>query len=62
MSTETEATMGEIAYNAYRDHTGGISLATGVQIPEWRFLPKDIKAAWEAAGGAAASQGRANAK
>lgn len=45
-------TYGQIAYEAYRAHTGGVSLATGAPIPEWGALPEPIKAAWEAAGAA----------
>ncbi len=41
-----------IAYEAYRNHTGGISLATGVKIPEWADLRPDIKAAWMASANA----------
>lgn len=37
-----------IAYEAYREHTGGKSLATGADIPEWDMLPADIQAAWHA--------------
>lgn len=43
-------TYGQIGYEAYRAHTGGVSLATGAPIPEWDALPQAIKAAWEAAG------------
>ena len=56
------ATMGEIAYYAYREASDGKSLVSGVQIPEWRYLPDNIRAAWNAAGTAAALQGRADAK
>lgn len=35
-----------IAYEAYRAHTGGISLATGHTIPEWHELREDIQLAW----------------
>ena len=40
--------LAEIAYNGYRDHTGGISLASGQPIPEWSSLRPDIQQAWEA--------------
>ena len=49
-----EITMGEIAYNAYREHTDGKSLVSGEGISFWQSLPDDIRAAWEAAGKAAA--------
>ena len=38
----------EIAYNAYRDHTGGVSLISGAPIPEWESLRSDIQDAWRA--------------
>ena len=41
---------GQIAYEAYRAHTGGVSPATGAPIPQWEQLPAPIQAAWEAAG------------
>lgn len=44
--------LAEIAYNAYRDHTGGISLASGQPIPEWSQLRPDIQEAWEASASA----------
>ena len=44
--------MAQIAYEAYRNHTGGKSLATGQNIPEWPDLAPVIKAAWEAAANA----------
>jgi hypothetical protein len=36
------------AYNGYRNHTGGKSLATGQTIPEWEQLRPDIQEAWRA--------------
>ena len=41
--------MGQRAYEGYRDHTGGVSLATGGPIPAWADLPPAIRAAWGAA-------------
>jgi len=41
--------LAEIAYEAYRDHTGGISLVSKLPIPTWEKLSPEIKAAWEAA-------------
>jgi len=38
-----------IAYEAYRSHTGGVSLATGQTIPEWYELREAIQLAWMAA-------------
>ena len=46
LSTEDR---GQKAYEAYRNHTGGRSLATGQMIPEWRELPETIREAWDAA-------------
>jgi hypothetical protein len=44
---------GRIAYEAYRNHTGGVSLISGKEIPEWDQLPEAIQKAWDAAGLAA---------
>lgn len=41
--------MGQRAYEGYRDHTGGVSLANGGPIPAWADLPPAIRAAWGAA-------------
>ncbi len=38
----------EVAYDAYRAHTGGVSLASGHPIPEWSSLRPDIQEAWVA--------------
>ena len=54
--TESEAS-GRTAYEAYRNHTGGKSLATGDPIPQWDQLPITIQEAWEAAAAAFASVG-----
>ena len=40
---------GQIAYEAYRNHTGGISLITKQSIPQWSELSPLIQTAWEAA-------------
>lgn len=40
--------LARIAYDAYRAHTGGVSLATGQPIPEWPQLRPEIQAAWQA--------------
>lgn len=40
-------TFGQMAYEAYRAHTGGISLASGQPIPNWAALKPAIRAAWE---------------
>ncbi len=41
-----------IAYLSYRQHTGGVSLATGQALPEWHELRPDIQNAWHAAAAA----------
>lgn len=41
--------LGQIAYEAYRSHTGGKSLATGQEIPTWENLAPVIQEAWRAA-------------
>lgn len=46
LSTEDR---GRKAYEAYRNHTGGKSLATGQPIPDWCELPSTIQEAWDAA-------------
>ena len=53
----------EAVYDAYADRAGGKSLISGADLPEWRDLPADIRAAWSAAAGAVVrrcrEQGRA---
>ena len=39
----------EIAYEAYRKHSNGVSLISGATIPEFVRLPDAIKDAWQAA-------------
>lgn len=41
--------LAEAGYESYRANTGGISVATGVQIPEWKMLRPAIQRAWCAA-------------
>jgi hypothetical protein len=41
-----------MAYLSYRQHTGGVSLATGQALPEWHELREDIQNAWNAAAAA----------
>jgi hypothetical protein len=38
---------GKIVYEAYREHTSGVSLVSGEPLPEWNDLPAAIKSAWE---------------
>jgi hypothetical protein len=40
---------GRVAYLAYREAAGGVSLATGDPLPGWPSLPPEIRAAWDAA-------------
>lgn len=49
-------TLGQIGYEGYRNHTGGISLVSQQPIPAWEGLKKDIQDAWEAAAQAIASE------
>jgi len=41
-------TLAQLAYEAYRAHTGGISLASGQPIPAWDALKPEIQEAWKA--------------
>lgn len=50
MGRKIDQEVGQIAYEAYRRHTNGVSLATGDNIPPWDLLPVEIKDAWVAAG------------
>lgn len=45
-------TGGQVAYNAYRNHTGGKSAVTRRDIPPWANLAPAIQAAWEASAAA----------
>jgi hypothetical protein len=48
-----EKSFGNIAYDAYCDHTGGKSLISGAELPLWRELDHGIKEAWDVAAVAA---------
>lgn len=53
MQTQPETTtlnLGQIGYEAYRQHTGGISLATGQQLPTYDELNDQVRGAWNKAG------------
>jgi hypothetical protein len=50
--TSKAVTYGQIAYEAYRAHSGGKSLVSGAQIPAWDDADPVIRSAWEAAGNA----------
>lgn len=42
-------TLGQIAYEAYLDFSGGVSLVSGHKLPEWDQQDPKIGLAWEAA-------------
>lgn len=46
---------GQIAYDAYRLHSGGKNLISGQPISDWEELTPEIQAAWEASGAAVQS-------
>jgi hypothetical protein len=41
-------TVGQSNYEGYRRESGGKSLVSGAEIPEWGELPEEIQEAWEA--------------
>ena len=43
--------LGELAYNGYRDHTGGKTW-NGYPMPMWADLPAHVQAAWNTAASA----------
>lgn len=45
---EQKKTPGELAYAAYRDHTGGKTW-NGYPMPLWADLPAHVQAAWNTA-------------
>ena len=48
--------LGEQAYEAYRTHSGGVSLVSGAAIPPWHKMDPRIQEAWSAAAAAVAVQ------
>jgi hypothetical protein len=46
-------TPGQVAYEAYSNHTDGISAITGARLVPWTRARPDVQAAWEAAAEAA---------
>lgn len=44
--------LGHIAYDAYCESAGGVSLVSGAKLPEWSGLHEKIRAAWECAAAA----------
>jgi hypothetical protein len=49
-------TLGVVAYEAYCQSSGGVSLISGAKLPEWSVLSVEIQKAWEAAAKAVAAQ------
>lgn len=43
---EPQIELAKVAYEAYCNHTGWKSLATGQDLPQWEVLKPSIKAAW----------------
>lgn len=44
--------IGHIAYDAYCESAGGVSLVSGAKLPEWNALHEKIRTAWECAAAA----------
>lgn len=40
---------GKLAYDAYCESSGGVSLVSGAKLPPWEELKPEIKTAWQAA-------------
>jgi hypothetical protein len=47
-------TIGQIAYEAYLDFSGGVSLISGHPLPEWDAQEAKLQLAWEASAHAVA--------
>jgi hypothetical protein len=52
----TNKSYGQVAYEAYGEHTDFKSIITGDALPQWDDLNKEIRRAWEAAGEAVISK------
>jgi len=48
-------TLGQVAYEAYRNKSGGKSVISGSPLPEWNSQSDAVKECWQAAGEAANS-------
>lgn len=46
--------LGQIAYEAYFDFSGGVSLISGQALPEWDAQEAKVQLAWEASAHAVA--------
>jgi hypothetical protein len=44
-----ERSPGQVAYEAYFDHSAGKSLVSGAPLPTWPQAVKEIRDAWEVA-------------
>jgi hypothetical protein len=53
---KTAKPIGQLAYDAYCESTGGKSLVSGEPLPPWNSLNGKIKKAWDAAAWAVARQ------
>lgn len=51
-------TLGQIGYEAYCEHTGWKSLATGADLPRWADIRESIREAWEIAATAIAQSSK----
>lgn len=47
--------LGMVAYEAYCESTGGVSLISGVKLPGWDGLSPEIQRAWNDAAAAVAN-------
>lgn len=47
-SAEYISRMGRLNYEAYREHSKGKSLLTGLAIPPWESMEREIQVGWEA--------------
>lgn len=52
---DNKKSLGEIAYDGYRDHTGGKTW-NGYDMPHWADLGEHVRSAWEAGAKAAQRQ------
>lgn len=46
--------LGKVAYEAYCQNSGGVSLVSGAKLPVWEELKPEIRSAWDAAAQAVA--------
>ena len=48
MDNALETFRAQLAYNAYRKQSGGVSLISGAPLPTWFDLPESVQDAWRA--------------